>query len=318
MSQKLWTFSCFFLVHVLPISCLPNPAPAATPGSDAFGNYSYSTIPASVLAAESAAYASYTKQFYATVAQTELAAISSYNAMQSSLYAAWTASGIQTLAASESAALASEYAAWTRSAAVYATYTGTGDPFASPTSTVPTTSAYVVPAAAAVAPTGTSWPALPEVKAPAAYGVQCQNVPAPSNAIFTVENCAVTIKYVCEHVQMSNDRYSRQSFQDRWVWDPHGGSGCAMGYWMPKAVFGTDKVPTMDECQQTIYGAMTSTCFPTYDSIFNTASVNLQVLPTRNHTGQQVDPGSMSYMIAPVPPDCDHEYPSACQYSIFQ
>ena len=91
-----------------------------------------------------------------------------------------------------------------------------------------------------------------------------------------------------------------------------------MGYWMPWGIVGTDKVPTTDECQQTIYTAITNTCFPNDDSTFNTASVNLKVLPTETQTGEQVDSGSLSYMIAPHPPDCDAQFPYPCKASILQ
>lgn len=318
-SSRLLFFSSL-LVHILPISSRPQGAsPVADASASIVSDFEpiYTTLPASVISAEEARYESATKQFYATAAPTLLAAISAWDAEQASIYADWTADATGTLAPSQSAALASEYAEFTKAEAVWATYNGTGDPFGT-TSSTPTTSAYVVPAAAAVAPTGTSWPALPQVKAPAAYGVQCQTVPAPGDTLFVLENCAATIKGVCNHIQMSNDQTSNQYFHDRWYWNRDGGLGCAMGYWFPHELVGTSKVPTQEVCEQTIYGAMTNTCFPDVDGTFNTASVNLKVLPTESETGQQVDSGSLSYIIAAHPPDCDPKFPYVCKSSIFQ
>ena len=323
MSSKPIFYSSLLLLHGLPVFCLPQAA--VTTSREWFDDVQVTTIPSSVLAAESSEYASYTSHFYATAAPSVLASISKYNALESSLYSNWTAAGTETLGSSESAALASEYARIASIEAVYATYTGNGDPYVGlnalagqTSSPVLTTSAYVVPAEAAAAPSSTNWPALPQVKAPAAYGVQCQTVPAPGNVNFVLEYCAETITAICQHIAWSNDKNSNQYFFDRWVWSNKGGLGCAMGYWMPSNILGTPKVPTAAECQQTIYGAMTNTCFPNDDSLFNTASVNLAVLPTDSDTGVAVDSGSLSYMIAPHPPDCDPQFPYPCKKSIFQ
>ena len=317
---------------------LPNPqaaavttAPTGTLSADLSDVTDFSTLPESYyaaftsglsnysvgsaeLASESAAYASWTKQFYATVAPSDLAAISSYNRAESEAYASWTSNLYETLGTSDYNALTSEYAQWTKEEAVYATYTGTGIPYISGLTNGSTT--YSVPAqvtpngvvrgtgssTGAVVAQQTFAPLTRSQSTPNSYALTCLDSTASQmdNHAVSSADCTQTAQDICD--SLTNPV---TVVKDQWVWSKKGGN-CAMGYWLPSVGAGIAAVPSSQECQANIYGMMTRTCIPVVDSNakWNAASVNVVVLPSADSSGQQVDSGKISFLMAGSPYPC--------------
>ena len=282
------------------------------------GGYS---IDSAELASESAAYASWTKDFYATVAPSQLAAISSYNRAESSAYAAWTSELYETIGTSEYNAITSEYAQWTSEQAIYATYTGTGIPpgiSASPINSangsiaeitgadgvVRDNPAATTTAAGAGVAQATFGPLSRTQTTPGAYSLTCLDSSASDMGRHDVDYnaCFTTITDICASLADPSKLITEQ-----WVWSEKG-QGCAMGYWIP--LVGATQViaplPSVQECQGNIFGQMRNTCIPinSVNGHWNAASVNIAVVPTAENAGQQVDSGKVSYMIAGSPYPC--------------
>lgn len=297
-------------------------------GSTYYSDWSNYSIPASILSQESAEYYSYTKEFYSTVSPSELSAIEAYNAEESALYASWATASYETLSPSQSAELEAEYNSWasaaeqslspSQSAALEAEYNSwtaqlaassvPPTPARKPVNTVPDPAiANANVAAATLGP-------LPETDSPSVHGITCVN---QSNDVISavkgaksinVTACAVAAQNACRKLNQSK---TGAYFWDQWVWS--GGRnpgesnnddtlGCGMAYWLPKSLvhdpgvpFTT--VPDQQTCEQNVYSMMVKTCA----AKSNAASINVAVLPNgqKGNTGQQVDSGQVSYLLAP-------------------
>lgn len=343
MSILLSLFPALLFVSKVHSYALPNPqaaavtagTPDATTTADLAEITDFSTLPESYyaaftsdllnytvgsaqLASESAAYASWTKEFYATVAPSELAAISSYNRAESSAYAAWTSDLYETIGTSEYNALTSEYAQWTSEQAVYATYNGTGTPsgLGLPAATnvsqaVPaqvTTDGVVVDtgatgsAAAPVVAQQTFAPLTRTQSNPSAYALTCLDSSSSTLSDHTTHypDCTQTMESICASLTDPTTFVPNQ-----WVWSNKGGR-CAMGYWVPAISTSTAAIPSAQECQSNIYKMMVRTCIPVLrdEGMWNAASVNIAVAPSAESAGQQVDSGKVSYMMAGSPYPC--------------
>ena len=303
LSLHLLTAGSFF---ALGVSATPNPQPAiiardpisrASTGPGAtvtnfdWGNYS---VPASVLAAESSAYDSWTSELYETASPAELSAMAAYEAQESAQYASWTAEEYRTLTPSESSLLAAEYANWTATVGLAA----------------PTASSIDTAAAAAA-----TWKPLAQSADPSWDGITCQTQSGvPGATSVNTSACAEAASNACRKLNKSR---TRAYYWDQWVWSGGGpGSenleqnmGCCTAYWLPASLVIDDPsvsnpaVPPMEQCVQDIYAAMVETCIGPY----NAASVNVAVLPDgKSTTGQQVDSGRVSYLLAPSVWPCDY------------
>ena len=135
-----------------------------------------------------------------------------------------------------------------------------------------------------------------QVDTPTAYGVQCLNSTI-SNAAIKTENCAVTAVDICKKIR------SEFSPRGKWVWSAVGGPGCAMAYWLPQ-FNGSAPAPDKTRCEQGIYNTMVDLCVTEPDGYYGVsdiAAVNLKQLPGANGTGQAVNVGYPSYLIAAAP-----------------
>ena len=292
----------------LAVSAMPNPHPSitargpisrASTGSGATvtnfdrGNFS---VPASALAAESSAYDSWTSEFFKTASPSKLSAVAAYDAQESALYASWSAEEYRTLAPSESSLIAAEYANWTVTA-------GLAVPATSTSSSIDT-------AAAAAA----TWKPLAQSLDPSWGGITCQTQSGVRGATtVNTSACAVAASNACRKL---NESRTGAYFWDQWVWSGGGpGSenleqnmGCCTAYWLPKSLVqdpgvSNPLVPPVEQCMQDFYAAMVETCIGPY----NAASVNVAVLPDgKGSTGQQVDSGRVSYLLAPSVWPCDY------------
>ena len=129
---------------------------------------------------------------------------------------------------------------------------------------------------------------VPQVQAPAAYGVQClHNAGQPALNLTT---CANLIPIMCT-----------QEWQHpgEWVWAT--ADGCSFGSFLPNDP-NAAQPPQEAACEVLIYGAMLETCGGTDNSQYNIAAVNLVQLPDNSGTGQQVNSGYPSYLITPSQP----------------
>lgn len=122
---------------------------------------------------------------------------------------------------------------------------------------------------------------------PQAYGVLCGS-DGPAKVDWTA--CAKVASGVCENMVWTE--YPKGA----WVWnDP--GTGCAIGTWMPVGT-GIAMTPSAERCQDLILKVMTDDCSSTSS---NVASVNVRALPSFSdvtQTGQQVNVGYPSYVVA--------------------
>lgn len=322
----------FFFLPILSTYARPNPqaSPVSTNAASATitpaptSSYSFPssllyeltatdyTVPASVAAADSAryvseiaAYASYISHFYATARPSDLALLSSERAAESSAYDDLTSffynTESQTLAPSDAKALSSAYAQWTSEEAVLATYTGTDDPFATILSTASVGGVGGLPTAVtAAAPTAAAnWPALTQVQSPAAYGAHCQQYYSPGKN-YDITQCDTTIPQICDLLAQSSNGTGGVN---QWIYTYNSDKSCILGFWMPKELAGTDKVPSARDCQTRIYEPMVNLCIMVEGngqdvSNNNAAFVNVDQVPGNGKPGTQVKMGSLSYMMA--------------------
>ena len=262
----------------------------------------------SYYAAESSEYAAYTSDFYRTAKPSDLAALSSYYAAESSAYAAYTSNGYEPIAAetslgtSEAAALSSAYAAFTSELAVYETYTGTGDPFANVSATATPTSAILAAATPTKArtdtpPTATAgWPALTRTESPAAYGVHCSQY-FNDGHVRNLTQCDSSIPQICDALGKSA---SGTEGVEKWVYMYGDKKECVMAFWLPRAAVGTGRVPTLNECQQQVFGQMLTSCINAPGDTpgqWNAAGVNVATLPGWDQTAYQIDRKAPSYIM---------------------
>ena len=135
-----------------------------------------------------------------------------------------------------------------------------------------------------------------QVDTPAAYGVQCLNS-TTSKASINTKNCGITAVDICSKIR------SKYSPRGKWVWSTAGGPGCAMAYWLP-AYNGSAPAPLKERCEQGIYNTMVDLCVTEPDGylgVSDIAAVNLVHLPGSSGTGQQVNAGYPSYLLAAAP-----------------
>ncbi|KAL8832753.1 MAG: hypothetical protein Q9191_000090 [Dirinaria sp. TL-2023a] len=132
---------------------------------------------------------------------------------------------------------------------------------------------------------------------PAPYGVQCINSTSTQAAINS-NSCRVTVADIC------NKMTSKYSPKAKWVWSTLGGSGCAIGYYLPP-YNGSAPVPQKNRCKEGIYGGMLDICVtqPTFFDfgVSNLMAVNIKALPSGSKNGAAVNVGYPSYIIAPAP-----------------
>lgn len=284
-----------------PVSPSITPSPGSTSISDTyFGDFTDYSVDTSAIAAlyasESAAYGSMTADFYRTAKPSDLARKSSEDAAWNSEYAALTSDlyntntntygyeSVPVLNASESAQLAKGLADWTRTVGGSPTTTGAKQ--------------AAVPAKAAAAPTATAnWPALTRADGPMAYGAHCIQYYA-SGREYAKSHCDTTIPQVCDMLSRSN---AGDGDTDKWVYAQGDKSGCIMAFWLPKAVAGTGKVPTVAECKTQVYGEMVNLCIEAPGNppgLYNAAVVNVDSLPGNGQPGTAVDDGAPRYFLA--------------------
>lgn len=297
--------------------------------SDVTGDFSYSTLPQSIydqltsdwgnystpspeqLASESKAFAQFTSDFYKSASPSELSAIAAANAEASAIDAGAGLFNDQgpTLSPSQSAALANLYNDWTATAAQGASATGKGASATSNSAASQTPS----PANAFAAP-------LPLANTPGADSILCVKQTGLDGGTDTVNTtaCATAIQNACRKLDQSK---TGDYLFDEWIWS--GGSeadnglsntlGCSVGYWLPKSVVNRDKstpnplVPSRQECETSIYNVMVSQCLQST----NAAAINVAQLPdpkNKDNSGQQVDAGKVSYLLAPQPWPCNEGY----------
>ena len=285
---------------------------------------SFTTIGSAQLAADSAAWFSYTKELYSTIEPTALAALSSYRRAESSAFAAWTSELYEPIGTSEFNALTSEWAQWTKEESIYATYTGTGIPpgiSLSPENGTNSSEAVITsngvvrdnPAAtttqgAPAVAQQTFGPLARTQSTPGAYSLTCLDSSASelSNHAINFSACSQVATDICNHLSDPSKVITEQ-----WVWNSNtnNNGACAMGYWVP--LIGDAKVPaaipSTRECRLNIFDKMARTCIPLSDGQtgkWNAASVNIAQVPTADNSGQQVDAGKVSFMLAGSPYPC--------------
>ncbi|KAL8713684.1 MAG: hypothetical protein Q9220_002210 [cf. Caloplaca sp. 1 TL-2023] len=136
---------------------------------------------------------------------------------------------------------------------------------------------------------------------PAPYGVQClpmpvQNHPsgfsnAPTGTVpeLNIKSCNIT--GLCEHIQTAD------LIKNTWSWKADGGPGCAVGIWVP-AGNGVAQIPDKTRCRAGIFGTMGLYCEGGGPSS-QVAAVNVKTLPANGGSGEAVNAGYASYIIAP-------------------
>lgn len=135
-----------------------------------------------------------------------------------------------------------------------------------------------------------------QVDKPAPYGVQCLNS-TTGNAAIDIKNCQLTAVDICRKIR------SQYSPRGKWVWSTLGGPGCAMAYWL-SPINGSAPAPLKDRCEDGIYNSMVDLCVTEPDGLLgvsNMAAVNIVQLPSAAGTGQQVNSGYPSYIVAAAP-----------------
>ena len=295
------------------------------------GNFSDTYAAATAdYASDDAAYRSRITHFFATAEPTAKAFLSSELAAETAFQADLT----QSLSPSEAAAVSEELRQWSSEAAVYATYTGTSDLFGfgftdDGTATTPATSTpaaqipavnisqpavKTTPATASAAPTSTAhWPRLgldPNNK-PASYAIQCLSTGTEldstrnSSTPYDFRDCTPAFKDVCNSLHEADTLSSSNNDTDKWVWGYGDSTKCIAAFWLPKSAAGVGKVPTVQECEQLVYGRMLQACFTdgVLKNAYNMARVNIvhgvlnQTTEDESGQGEQVDPGSPSYQV---------------------
>lgn len=264
------------------------------------------TVGSAELVSQSKAYASATAAFYATAKPSDIKALSAARKEQSEEWAAWTSELYRTPGASELAALSSDYRQYTSELKVWETYTGTGDPFNSSATGTPFNSSATgsvpaqITASASATGAAANEPFRPLQRsqiAPAAYALTCLDSSASEMSEHTLQfsDCTQTIQAICDY--MTGDVANR----NQWVWSAKGGK-CAMGYWLPAG----SAIPSSTECQANIFDRMRRTCIPvnSQGGRWNAASVNVAVVPSGDSSGQQVDAGKASFLMAGSPYPC--------------
>ena len=275
---------------------------------------SFTTIGASDLAADSAAWGSYTKELFATMGTSARAEWNSERAAESSALAAWTSELYEPIGSAEYRSLTSEWAQWSAEDAIYATYTGTGippgislDPTSSNGVVRDNTAGTTTQGGPAVAQQ-TFGPLSRTQSTPGAYSLTCldSNSSDLSNHAITFSACSQVMMDICNHLTDPSKMITEQ-----WVWNSNSNNhgACAMGYWVP--LIGDAKmpaaVPSAEECRMHIFDKMARTCIPVSDGQngqWNAASVNIAQVPTADNSGQQVDAGKVSFMLAGSPYPC--------------
>ena len=281
-------------------------------------NYSDSYADATAAyASQTALYASLVSHFFATAPPTARAALSSELKADSSWYDAFTSNiyDTESIGTSEAAARSSVYAAWTSQLAVYSTYTGTSDLFAFATATeasqAASSSKPFSATAALAAPTETAnWPLLSLVQQPEPYGVQCKSFNSSSSRrTWDVETCESSLEKICTSLDSADKEGSSSNHTDKWVFAYSDSDSCVASFWLPKSAAGRGKVPTLEDCQLSVYGRMMTLCYinGNVNGKYDTARVNLvhgllndtsgTYVQGESYQGEQVDAGAPSYQL---------------------
>lgn len=285
---------------------------------------SFTTIGSAQLASDSAAWFSYTKELYATIDSTALAALQSYRSAEASAFAAWTSELYETIGSAEYKSLTAEWAQWSAEDAIYATYTETGippgitlDPVDRADSSQTAIDSNGVVRDNTAGTTTQAGPAVAQQtfgplsrtqSTPGAYSLTCldSNSSDLSNHAIAFSSCSQVMIDICNHLTDPSKIITEQ-----WVWNSNSNSHgtCAMGYWVP--LIGEAKmpaaIPSAEECRMNIFDKMARTCVPVSDGQngqWNAASVNIAQVPGADNSGQQVDAGKISFMLAGSPYPC--------------
>ncbi|KAI4235787.1 MAG: hypothetical protein L6R40_006382 [Gallowayella cf. fulva] len=142
-------------------------------------------------------------------------------------------------------------------------------------------------------------------KNPAPYGVQCLPFPAGSNTTDSFANAPTrTVQQLNTTACEAGYRPFCQSIQpphnppkDQWIWNEFGGPGCALGMWLssdPNAA----PIPDVTRCVYGIFRTMAMICEDGGPES-QVAAVNVVKLQGGGATGQQVNAGYPSYIVAP-------------------
>ncbi|KAL8939746.1 MAG: hypothetical protein Q9216_003190 [Gyalolechia sp. 2 TL-2023] len=136
---------------------------------------------------------------------------------------------------------------------------------------------------------------------PSYYGVQC--LPMPNNTSDGVDNAVPYLDVTkCNMDEMCNS-IQENSIKGAWRWNTDG-EGCALGVWLPQGE-GVAQIPDTVRCRDAIYGMAGLYCTlggpqgGDGGRQSQVASINLKALPGGGGTGEQVDAGYPSYIIAP-------------------
>lgn len=138
---------------------------------------------------------------------------------------------------------------------------------------------------------------------PSYYGVQCLPKPAASNDSFDSATPNLNTDK-CRFEELCQDMQSGSYAKGMWHWNQNGGEGCAIGVWLP-AGDGVAQVPDLVRCRDAIFGMAGLYCTAGGpqggDGLEGSqvAAVNLRVLPGGGKSGEQVNSGYPSYIIAP-------------------
>ena len=121
--------------------------------------------------------------------------------------------------------------------------------------------------------------------------IECQkinrpNLPAPDTAV-----CKEIIRAACEPF---NPDFPFPVWRDRWVWRSL--EGCSLAFYMPGDV---DKplIPSVDECQRNIYGAMVEKCVQRTDQ-YNVGTINVHISPDPSWEGLPLVDSFPRYLMA--------------------
>lgn len=129
---------------------------------------------------------------------------------------------------------------------------------------------------------------------PSQYGVLCQS---SGTTPITYTSCATSYVVMCKNIAQFGSTFDT----DEWVWLQEG--TCAVGVFMPSGMSAA-QWPSQSDCETNIFQAMVDSCSTT-TTLSNLGSVNLAQWPSftdKTQTGQQVEFGYPSYMIAPAQP----------------
>ena len=301
--------------------------------SDILGFGAIPTNYSAIYASQTKAYAAEVSQYFRTAAPTAKAALSSDLAAQSS----WEAK-------------LGEYLTYTGTSDLLGfSSTKATEPSSRQTAAANTSSMATSGASSSSAG---GWPALTLTDKPAAYGVECRNFYDEPESRRRASFCASPIQQICQLLHQANtgsskrmksrqidfplqftapestppeappeagDGLSTVGETDKWLYTTaaEGQAGpynraCGAAAYLPQAAVGTTKVPSIEQCEDAIYGTMLGLCGhsvgPDGES-YDMARVNVEggsanYTDSRSETqlgapymGRQIDPKAPSFVI---------------------